>query len=682
MPQQLSYPGVYIQEVASGVRTITSVSTSVAAFIGFFKKGRMNEPVQIFGMADFEREFGGLDTRSRASYAIAQFFLNGGSQAYVVRVAEDGTNPLSKAGVTVLEAGGPTPILEIRAANEGEWGNTLRVSINHNTSDPTSLFNLIVARYDSDADDANVVATEEFLELSADSTDGNFVETIVNDGSKLITVEYLPTSSIILPAANGTTGDDTGALSEAQVAGLSLTKFRVQISSSVAGTPPGNPIDVITDDWSLNPIKTAKQFRAKLEQAIRKAAPTVPEYAGASVELVEISPASQFFRVTSGPASSTYESKETISITNGSSGPNNTKVTSLLKLTSGASAFENVQEYQLGFASTEPTVGAFVPILSPVDDGVGSDGELPTPTEIIGSKAVEPYTGMFSLEYVDLFNILCIPRAIEGSASTDLSGPEVTAVISNALAFCREQRAFMIIDIPETINEVAEIKDWLEDNADFRHDNAAVYFPRVQIPDPQNDYRLRSVGASGTMAGIYARTDTNRGVWKSPAGIEATLSGVTDLDVILTDQQNGTLNPLGINCLRTFPIYGSTSWGARTTQGADAIGSEWKYIAVRRLALMLEESLFRGTKWVVFEPNDESLWAKIRMNIGSFLQSLFRQGAFQGTAPKDAYFVKCDKETTTQDDINKGIVNIQVGFAPLKPAEFVVISIQQIAGDV
>jgi phage tail sheath protein FI len=150
----------------------------------------------------------------------------------------------------------------------------------------------------------------------------------------------------------------------------------------------------------------------------------------------------------------------------------------------------------------------------------------------------------------------------------------------------------------------------------------------------------------------------------------------------LTDQQNGALNPLGINCLRTFPIYGSTVWGGRTTQGADAIGSEWKYIAVRRITLMIEESLFRGTKWVVFEPNDESLWAKIRMNVGAYMQSLFRQGAFQGTAPKDAYFVKCDKETTTQDDINKGIVNIQVGFAPLKPAEFVVISIQQIAGDI
>jgi len=142
------------------------------------------------------------------------------------------------------------------------------------------------------------------------------------------------------------------------------------------------------------------------------------------------------------------------------------------------------------------------------------------------------------------------------------------------------------------------------------------------------------------------------------------------------------LNPLGINCLRTFPVYGTVVWGARTIDGNDQRGSEWKYVPVRRMALFLEESLYRGTQWVVFEPNDEPLWAQIRLNIGAFLQGLFRQGAFQGKSAKEAYFVKCDRETTTQADINLGIVNILVGFAPLKPAEFVVLKIQQIAGDI
>ena len=196
-----------------------------------------------------------------------------------------------------------------------------------------------------------------------------------------------------------------------------------------------------------------------------------------------------------------------------------------------------------------------------------------------------------------------------------------------------------------------------------------------------NNFQLRPAGPSGTIAGIYARTDVTRGVWKAPAGTEATLAGVQALEYRLIDGENGVLNPLAINCLRSFPVYGNIVWGARTTLGADQLGSEWKYVPIRRLALFLEESLFRGTKWVVFEPNDEPLWAKIRLNVGAFMTSLFRQGAFQGTNPKDAFFVKCDGETTTQDDRNKGIVNILVGFAPLKPAEFVVISIQQIAGN-
>ena len=145
----------------------------------------------------------------------------------------------------------------------------------------------------------------------------------------------------------------------------------------------------------------------------------------------------------------------------------------------------------------------------------------------------------------------------------------------------------------------------------------------------------------------------------------------------MTDEENGDLNKLGINCLRTF-FGGPVVWGARTLRGDDRFADEWKYIPVRRTALYIEESLYRGTQWVVFEPNDEKLWAQIRLNIGAFMQDLFVKGAFQGTDPKKAYFVKCDSETTTQTDIDRGIVNIVVGFAPLKPAEFVVIKIQQI----
>jgi hypothetical protein len=169
-------------------------------------------------------------------------------------------------------------------------------------------------------------------------------------------------------------------------------------------------------------------------------------------------------------------------------------------------------------------------------------------------------------------------------------------------------------------------------------------------------------------------------VWKAPAGTDASLSGVQQLEYNVIDGENGVLNPLAINALRTFPVFGPICWGARTLYGADQLADDYKYIPVRRLALYMEESLFRGTQWVVFEPNDTPLWAQIRLNVGSFMQDLFVQGAFQGSTPQQAYFVKCDSETTTQNDIDNGIVNIVVGFAPLKPAEFVIIQIQQMAG--
>ena len=212
--------------------------------------------------------------------------------------------------------------------------------------------------------------------------------------------------------------------------------------------------------------------------------------------------------------------------------------------------------------------------------------------------------------------------------------------------------------------------------------NAAIFFPRIRLQNPLKENRLETFAPSAAMAGIFARTDANRGVWKAPAGIDATITGVRELTVKLTDGENGILNPLGVNCLRNFPVYGNVVWGSRTLEGDDRLASEWKYIPIRRLTLFLQESLYRGTQWVVFEPNDEPLWAQIRLNLGAFMNNLFRQGAFQGDTPSKAYFVKCDKETNPQNDIDRGIVNIIVGFAPLKPAEFVIIKFQQIAGDI
>jgi hypothetical protein len=295
----------------------------------------------------------------------------------------------------------------------------------------------------------------------------------------------------------------------------------------------------------------------------------------------------------------------------------------------------------------------------------------------------DKHTGLYALGTIapQIFNILCLP------AVANLANLQAFSVLAKAEAFCEQARAFLLIDPPSSLDNATDPQTNLSNMNDFitalegqglRHRNAALYYPRLQTPDPLGP-QPRTVGPSGTLAGIYASTDASRGVWKAPAGTEATLLGAS-VFVKLTDNENGGLNPRGVNALRVFPVFGGVAWGARTLVGADQIADEWKYVPVRRTALFLEESLYEGLKWVVFEPNDEPLWSQIRLNVGAFMQVLFRQGAFQGKSPQEAYLVKCDSETTTQADIDLGIVNILVGFAPLKPAEFVVIQIQQLAG--
>jgi phage tail sheath protein FI len=303
---------------------------------------------------------------------------------------------------------------------------------------------------------------------------------------------------------------------------------------------------------------------------------------------------------------------------------------------------------------------------------VGSDGAPPNnASDIIG--IYDKKTGIYALLDVDLFNILAIPRTAQLSEQMSMD------LISKAASFCEERRAFYIID-PDPNKTLSEIVNWASNVSTSR--NAALYFPFIQAEDSLENNYLRNMPPSGMIAGIFARNDSNRGVWKAPAGIDVGMIGAEGLKEILTDAENGILNQLGINCLRKFPVYGTVVWGARTRAGADSMASEWKYIPVRRMALFLEESLYRGLRWVVSEPNGEQLWAQIRLNVGAFMHSLFQKGAFQGATPRDAYFVKCDRETTTQNDINLGFVNILVSFAPLKPSEFIVIKIQQKAGQI
>jgi phage tail sheath protein FI len=669
MPQQLGAPGVYVEEVPSGRRVIRAVSTNIAAFIDYFREGPMNEAVQIFGTSDFDRIFGGYDNLSEASFAIPQFFLNGGTTAFVIRTAaaaSDGSNTPTAASAILQDEGG-TGVLQIAAANPGEWGNNLRVEIDHDvppSTDSVLRFNLRVTRFASNQGNARGLVTETYLNLSMDEGAVRYAPTVINDASSLVTAAAVTTTldGTLRPAATGTTGGDISSLSEPDFdqIGKNASDNGTVIDVTIAGQDRGSVVASVTLAWDAGDVTTLAQLRGRLEAAIRSAEPTDPSFAAARVTL-----ANGRMRVLSGRPGVNYKPLELVAVSD--PGPDATAAT--LKLDTASAAIENVQHYTLGRANP-----AVIGALAPAD--VGANGVPPGPDEILGSDAVDPPTGMHALDRVDLFNILCIPRA------ADLTDTNMDAVISNAISYCEDRRAFMIVDIPSDRDHFTEIKDWLDANAQYRSRNSAVYFPRVRVPDPTNEFRLRSIGASGTMAGIYARTDTSRGVWKAPAGIEALLEGVSELAAPMNDGENGVLNPLGINALRNFPVYGNIAWGTRTLVGADALASEWAYIPVRRLALMLEESLFRGTKWVVFEPNAEPTWANIRLNIGGFLNGLFRQGAFAGATPRDAYYVKCDSETTTQNDIDQGIVNIEVGFAPLKPAEFVVIRFRQIVGDV
>jgi phage tail sheath protein FI len=518
----VSYPGVYVEEIPSGVRTITGVATSIAAFVGWAPMGPTDRAELVLSWADFVRKYGGLDARSLLGHSVQQFFVNGGQRAYIVRLvppdsAQDGDK--AKAG-TVTPTGST---LTYTAKSPGVWSGDLAVVTKKRAAPDDARFQVKVVNVKTDK---KGIPFEVFENLSMSPTDSRYAVSVLATESALITAAIVGSAT----------------------------------------TPPAD-----TD------IPTTGDKKGEI--------------------------------------------------------PDSSKLTG------------------------------------------GADGKVLAPTDDTFATSLLPISGtggVFLLDRVDLFNLLCVP------------GLTAPATLSTLQKFCRDRRAFLIADCPQAATFDSLVPPTQPDGTITGDNaiNAAFYFPWIVAPNPLQENRPAEFPPCGYVAGLYARTDSSRGVWKAPAGTEASLVGVLGVKTYLTDDENGVLNPKAINCIRTLPVYGTVLWGARTLQGNDERGSEWKYIPVRRTALFIEESLYRALTWVVFEPNDEPLWAQIRLNVGAFMHDLFRQGAFQGKTPQDAYFVKCDKETTTQSDINRGIVNIVVGFAPLKPAEFVILKIQQIAGQI
>ena len=662
MPINPTYPGVYVEEIPSGVHTITGVATSIAAFIDTFERGPLDYAVHLLSMSDFERFMGGLDTTSEASYAIQQFFQNGGTEAYVIRVAY----PTAQASaIDILDTGGAVSFTATAGQkigdkifiNPGAWGNNVRLEVDYDTTDPSTQFNLTVSEVD---DTGKPVQTEVFRNLNMTVGDSNYAVDVVNNGSRIVTLSAV--SGAKRPAASGAL---SGALAALPLPATVADGAKFDITTVVGATTNHYVTTLSLPTPAPKDYVTLRQY---LEAAIRSAAPKAstdmpnnPLLTGASVLF-----AGNQYRIVAGRGG-TFSPDSIIQVAADAA---TTMAKDIMLDPASASVPDfNISQYSLN--------GIAVGSQKNPKDGTIDLTKI-TDVSIRGLETSK--TGMYSLDDVDLFNILCIPAATRGNTSIKLSDAQVFTIISEATTFCDNHRAMFIADIPPDVKDVAGMQAWMLQNDGLRNTNSTVYFPRVKISDPLNGSRLRDVGPSGTLAGLWAATDVARGVWKAPAGVDVKLINVPQLVYNLVDRENGVLNPLGINCLRNFPIYGNVSWGARTLFGADVQGSEWKYIPVRRLALFLEESLFRGTKWVVFEPNDEPLWAQIRMNVTSFMHDLFRQGAFQGSTPEQAYLVKCDSEINTQYEIDRGIVNILVGFAPLKPAEFVILQIQQLAG--
>jgi phage tail sheath protein FI len=747
MPVTPTYPGVYIEEIPSGVRTITGVSTSVTAFVGSARRGPINRAVRVLSYADFERRFGGLSADSDMSYGARQFFANGGSDAWVVRLAKNAV-----AASKLLLNGAPANVLSLTALDEG-FTSTAVPEENR---------------------------SEVFQHLSMNKQDPRYVENVANGTSQLVEVQRVAAATVLggLSAGTSISGELTEGGTLVSVATLKDANHD-QFQVSVNGSPPVAVQIVDADLAGADPAARLTALCSAIATKVTAVVGTNPKVAGftcardgnrilmtsgiageaSSVRVLpgirnDLSARLKLGTVNGGvetdaaaalrPAEMPEKGKltgGTLAATDvpasGDAGAIPSATHNSLKISldgdapgsvdlgdtaaTGSTLAARLSDIALRIQTavralklSKPAYRGFTTavsgdslVLTSGSRGAGSsvavsvadsediaanlkllaDATVTSPQNAMLQGGTESaYTeaeaynlfiasrsqrrGIYALESVDLFNILCLP------------GVSDSGILQDADAYCGERRAFLLIDSPKTVKAPDAMGDLATSSSLPKSKNAAVYYPWIKIADPLKGGKLREVPPTGTIAGLYARTDSSRGVWKAPAGTEAALVGAQGVAYALTDDENGTLNPLGVNCIRSFPVFGTIAWGARTLRGADQMADEWKYAPVRRTALFIEESLYRGLKWVVFEPNDEPLWAQIRLNVGAFMHDLFRRSAFAGKTPREAYFVKCDGETTTQTDVNLGIVNILVGFAPLKPAEFVVIKLQQMAGQI
>lgn len=676
---QYKHPGVYTQEVPSGVRTISGAATSVALFVGPTLTGIDNRAIRIQNFGDFERQFGGLTQTSSLSYSVLHFFANGGSEAFVWRVPVAGAAAAQSA--VKRDAAGNNASLTVTALSAGKASSELYFEIDSFDIDgkPFSTEATEKRAFTLTITDRLTGRVERFPRLTTASSSARFAEAVVNDpatGSKLVKVKVNG-----IDAERPVTTGTAYKLADLPAAGTfgAPINTNVRIAVRDAGGTVDNALSITLTDVAIFPNGAAKpaslqEAAARLEAAINLkirqtiAADEAMQGVGVIVSLAE---GGKYLRLrTSAPVSGQFARRLFDATVTLADPANGTSFAS--QFITGSAAVVNASRYPLGApfkpASNEQIVDASL---------VEAHG---------GDPAGQPQTTAFqdavlALEGRDpFFNLLCLPDLVRPAAGNPKGLHHQTAmsIYGEAARICKLKHAFLLIDPPPYVEDVGTAEAFKTSGISFASSHSATYFPNIRVDDPLEAGVIRSHPPSGAMAGLFARTDGQFGVWQAPAGTDAVLSGVYAPSVDLSDADHGVLNPLGLNCIRKFPVYGTVSFGSRTVDGANALASEWKYVPVRRTASYILRSLSEGLRWAVHKPNGDQLWSQLRLNSTAFMHGLFRQGAFKGVSAREAYFVQCDASTTTADDINQGVVNILVGFAPLKPAEFVVISLRQI----
>jgi phage tail sheath protein FI len=643
-----TYPGVYVEEVASGVRPIEAVGTSTPAFVGFAEMGPDDEARRITSWTEYQRYYGGFIADGYLAESVFQFFNNGGRQCYVVRVTRSGTQQeAGEASATVQNsAETPTKGLMLTARSKGVWGNSLIVTIEDGTLDPSNELKLTIRRQAKPEVVPERLAEQPALEvhdnLSMDPDAPNFLVSALATQSHLIDATVPATNDALQP------GTYRGGLDPA----LPLEERRsFVINLDGDGPQPVTLPDTFATSKDLEEVAAAIQEAVR---ALRKQRASTPDDSFSDFTC-SVGTADEHRRLLLRSGASHARS----SIRIAPAEQDNAVGKLRLGAADGAVAQDafaprrppNIPALQIGDNVESAPVTSVVP---------GSDGKGPT--------KMSAFTKAFALlDTKTDFSLLAVP------------GENSPSLVDEAMGYCgnRPLRDVFYIGEMTKADVTPEHAERFAKALNRRNSYGAVYFPWIKAADPSGrSAEPVLLPPSGYIAGLYARIDANRGVWKAPAGTSASLSGAVGLASELTDTEHGNLNPLGINVIRRFATSGIVIFGARTI----CSDVEWKYAPVRRLAIMLRVSIYYGMQWAVFEPNDELLWSQLRLNIGSFMMTLFRQGAFQGTTPTDAFFVKCDAETTTPADIDRGVVNVLVGFAPLRPAEFVIVRISQKAG--